>query len=142
VLLTDSEILAEPRKLDFHLDNSRISWGLDKNNLPVDEEIENYALDFFYDGRFGVFGPVKFMVWNEKKLYRTEKPIQVDYVISAGRRKADLSLLNDIVEFDYLIIDSSVPYWKLKQLSEQAEDLNIRYFDVKAQRAFIAEIRE
>ncbi len=142
VLLTDSELLAEPQKLDFHLDNSRISWGLDKNNLPVDEEIENYTLDLFYDGRFGVFGPVKFMVWNEKKLYRTDQPIQVDYVISAGRRKSDLSLLNDIVEFDYLIIDSSVPYWKLKQLSEQAEDLNIRYFDVKAQRAFIAEIQE
>ncbi len=140
VLLADSVQLSEPQKLDFHLENSRISWGLGKNNLSVSEVVENPSLDLFYDGRFGVFGPYKFMIWDGEKIYHTSRAIQLDYVIIAGKGKADLNLLQDMVEFDSLIIDSSVSWWKQKRLRKQAEELNLKYFNVSEQGAFLVEI--
>ncbi len=142
VLLADSMLWAKPKKLDFHLENSRINWGLAKNTLPVDKAIEDPVLNLYYDGTFGVFGEATFMVWSRKRLYSTSNPVHVDYVITAGKGRTDLDLLKDMVKFDRLIIDTSVPHKRQNKITEQAEELNISYFDVKKQGAFIVEMRE
>jgi hypothetical protein len=61
-------------------------------------------------------------------------------VIISGKKKIDLKKLVKVVRFNRLIIDSSVPWWKQKSLSEQAEELNLKYFNVSKQGALLLEI--
>jgi len=139
-LLVDSLFLKDDKKLNYHLDNSRISWGLDKNYSSIDINFESENLGLFYDGQFGGFGPHTFMRINDKIPFDAGNPIKFDFVIISGKKKIDLKQLIKLIRFDRLIIDSSVPWWKQKSLSEQAEELNLNYFNVSEQGAFLLEI--
>ncbi len=39
----------DDNKLNYHLDNSRISWGLDKNYSSIDINFESENLGLFYE---------------------------------------------------------------------------------------------
>ncbi len=139
-LLVDSLFLKDDNKLNYHLDNSRISWGLDKNYSSIDINFESENLGLFYDGQFGGFGPHTFMRIDDKIPFITADPIKLDFVIISGKKKIDLKQLVKVVRFNRLIIDASVPWWKQKSLKEQAEELNLKYYNVSKQGAFILEI--
>ena len=139
-LLVDSMFLKDDKKLNYHLDNSRISWGLDKNYSSIDISFESENLGLFYDGQFGGFGSHTFMRIDDKIPFDAGNPIKLDFVIISGKKKIDLKKLIKVIRFERLIIDSSVPWWKQKSLSEQAEELNLNYFNVSEQGAFLLEI--
>jgi competence protein ComEC len=140
VLLVDSVLLAEDHKLEYHLLNCRINWGLDKNNESIEGSYKNSDLNLFYDGQFGAFGGITFMRINDKIPYGSSQAVSVDFVIISGKRRVDIVALADAVVFEYLVIDSSVPYWKQKKLEEQAKELRLKHFNVNEQGAFIMEL--
>lgn len=136
VLLVDSVILTDNQKLDYHLSNCRIGWGLDKNYEPIEESDINNEINLFYDGQFGAFRDYTFMRIFDKIPYRS-KPISVDLLIVSGKTELDLEDLTRVIKFDYLIVDASVPFWKQKNIAEQAERLHLKYFNVSEQGAFV-----
>jgi competence protein ComEC len=140
ILLVDTVLMNDTKKADYHWQNSRIAWGLDEHKVSVDNIIENKLLRLFYDGYFGMFGPYRFLVLSDKRYYRSGPGIKVDFVIVSGKSKQDLSLVKEVIDFDSLIIDSSVPYSKQKKLKEQAEALKIRYYNVSERGAFLVEM--
>jgi len=140
VLLADSVLLAEDSKLEYHLANCRISWGLDKNNESIESGYMNNEMNIFYDGRFGAFGDRTFMRISDKIPYSSAQPLSVDFIIISGKKKVDIKALEGAVAFEYLVIDSSVPYWKQRKLEEQAKELGLKYFNVNKQGAFIIDL--
>lgn len=136
VLLVDSVILTDDQKLDYHLSNCRIGWGLDKIYKPIEERDINNEVNLFYDGQFGAFGAHTFMRIVDKIPYKS-MPISVDLLIVSGKTELDLEDLTRVIKFDYLIVDASVPFWKQKNIAEQAERLHLKYFNVSEQGAFV-----
>lgn len=144
VLLLDSSLLVENEKLEYHIGNSRISWGLSKKNSSVENEYFSRDLDVFYDGQFGAIGNKRFMRIDENIPLSKKhgEPLTLDFIIISGKEKLNIQDLQDVVKFNYLVIDSSVPFWKQQKLIEQAELYNIKYFSVSEEGAFIAELKE
>ncbi len=140
VLLVDSTLLSDDRKLEFHLSNCRISWGLDKNSESIEGSFLIADLNLFYDGQFGAFGDQTFIRIADKIPYGSTDPISVDFIIISGKQKVDIKAVSDAVSFEYIVMDSSVPYWKQKRVKEQATALRIKYFNVSEQGAFISDL--
>ncbi|MCB2206805.1 MAG: ComEC family competence protein [Bacteroidetes bacterium] len=139
VLLVDSALLEEDHKLEYHLSNCRINWGLAKNSESIEDRYEKTDLNLFYDGQFGAFGDLTFMRINDKIPYGNKQALAVDFVIISGKRRIDIEALAEAVTFEYLVIDSSVPYWKQKKVKEQAAEMRFKCFNVSEQGAFILE---
>jgi competence protein ComEC len=139
VLLADSVLLTENYKLEYHLKNCRISWGLDKNCASIENGYMNNEVNIFYDGQFGAFGEHTFMRISDKIPYESTQSLSVDFIIISGKRKLDIKALEGAVSFEYLVIDSSVPYWKQKKVKEQAVEMNYKCFNVSEEGAFVLE---
>jgi hypothetical protein len=139
VLLVDSTLLKEGQKLEYHLSNCRISWGLEKNNESIQSSLLNTEVNLFYDGQFGAFGDQTFMRVEDKIPYKSTYPLSVDLIIISGKRELDIEKLADAVRFDCLILDSSVPFWKQNKVKEQATEMQYKYFNVNERGAFIIE---
>jgi competence protein ComEC len=140
LLVVDSALAHDQGKMDYHFQNSRIAWGLAADKVSEDDVVENRMLQLYYNGSFGMFGPYRFFVPGGRRYYKSGSVIEVDFVIISGKKKQNLQELLDIIKFDSLIIDSSVPYWKQKRLEEQAAELKVRYYNVNRQGAFLVEM--
>jgi competence protein ComEC len=58
-------------------------------------------------------------------------------VVISGGYDLDISALKNAFNFDILIFDSSVPDYKLKKWEEECKRLNLTYYNVKEQGAYI-----
>ena len=140
LLVVDSALVHDQGKIDYHLQNSRIKWGLDNCKMQVGGLVEEQFLQLYYYGGFGMFGPYRFFVPGDKKYYKSGPTVKVDFVIISGKKKQNLQELLGIIKFDSLIIDSSVPYWKQKRLEEQAAELKIKCYNVNKLGAYLLEM--
>ena len=140
IIIGDSTLPDDVKKAEYHWQNSRIAWGLDEGNIRTCELVKDPDLQLYYDGSFGMFGVKRFFVLGKKRLYKVGAKIKVDFVIVTGREKQDLNRLEEMITFDSLIIDSSVPFWKQKKLEEQAQELKVNIYNVNKQGAYLLEL--
>ena len=63
--------------------------------------------------------------------------IPLDYMLVYGRKRQTMSYLLNVYDFDYLIIDGSVPYYLASQLIDEADDLGIKYHNIREDGAFL-----
>jgi competence protein ComEC len=140
VLLVDSTLLAEDHKLEYHLSNCRIEWGLEKNIESIEGSFLNTEVNLFYDGQFGAFGDHTFMRIDDKIPYRSKNPVSVNFIIISGKRMIDINALAELVNFEFFVIDSSVPHWKQKKLMKQAKEMQYKCFNVNEQGAFVLDL--
>jgi hypothetical protein len=68
-----------------------------------------------------------------------QKP-KLDAILITGSRKVDLENLSQCFNFDFLIIDASVPSWKRKQVISESERLGIQVYDTNSDGAFVIEL--
>ena len=54
-----------------------------------------------------------------------------------GRKRQSLSSLLNMYSFDNLIISSDVPYYLTMELIEEADDLGIKYYDIREKGAYL-----
>jgi len=139
ICLTDSVLSVDPEKADYQLENFRIASRLEKKYFPVNNPVTDTLTGLFYDGEFGQFNDFRFMVLDEKLKYHPfgSSGQKLDAVIVSGRTYLDLDALRKVFDFDLLIVDSSVPAWKRRQLAEKAESLGLQYYDVRRQGALV-----
>ncbi len=63
--------------------------------------------------------------------------LTLNYVVVSGGYDLDMNNLKNAFNFDTLIFDSSVPDYKLKKWEAQCKQLNLHFYSVKRQGAFI-----
>mgnify|MGYP003434314051 FL=1 len=54
-----------------------------------------------------------------------------------GKKRQSLSLLLNVYDFDYLIIDRTVPAYLSSGLIEESEKLGIKYHSIREKGAFV-----
>jgi competence protein ComEC len=137
VLLIDSSMLNKSEALEYQFANSRINWGLEENYHPVNDVYIDEDLGLYYDGQFGYFKDKTFMRVAEQVPVPSEDTVEFDFMIISGRTSIQIEKLLKSIKFNFLIIDSSVPFYKQKQIEEQANELKIKYYNVNERGAFI-----
>ena len=63
--------------------------------------------------------------------------IPLDFMLVYGKMRQSLSLLLNMYNFDYLIIDGSVPSYLASKLIEESEKLGIKYHSIREKGAFL-----
>jgi competence protein ComEC len=71
---------------------------------------------------------------------RVDKPICVDYLIYTGDAFLPPEKLNSLFEYELVILDASLPFYRREQLIEELENGNISYYDVSEQGAFLHKV--
>lgn len=141
VLITDSSLTNETGKQDYHLKNSRTLWGIDKGShlLLKNDTIFN---DILYTmGNFLLFNDLRIYINNgSEQYYPTKSKLPIDLVIIAGRESTDIKKLLLVFDFSNVIIDSSVPYWDQKKITEISKKQGISCYNVKEDGAFVIEL--
>jgi competence protein ComEC len=66
--------------------------------------------------------------------------INLHCVVVSGSYDLDMLSLKNAFNFDTLIFDSSVPEYKLKEWEAECQQLNLHYYNVKAQGAYIEKV--
>lgn len=144
VCLVDSLLDEDPQKAEYQLENNRIALGLAKNYMSVNEALPTAEAGLFFDGEFGDFNSYRFMVIDGKFTYQPLKKFnrKLDAIIVRGNDYLDLNAVMQVLDFDLLIVDSSVPAWKRKKLGKMADALGLRYYDVRKDGALIIDLRK
>ena len=138
VLITDSILTSDQQKIDYHLKNSRIKWGIDDNsyNIPNIDTTINDVL--FTDCNFLHFSEIRIFISDgSKRFFPMKSKLPLDIVIISGRKRTDINQLLSVFDFKRIIIDSSVPWWNQKNIIEASEKQGIRCYNVNKDGALV-----
>ena len=69
---------------------------------------------------------------NDSLSYR----IPLDFMLVYGKKRQSLSSLLNVYDFDYLIIDGTVPSYLSSEIIEESENLGIKYHSIREKGAF------
>lgn len=137
LMLMDSSLIADRSKLDYHLKNYKIEMGLDRS-ISWSVSLLNERLDLFHDGEFFSFNGFDFIVMNgNKKYFPSKTKINVDAILIQGKKSFKLADIRQCVNFELLVVDGSVPYWKKRKIIKDSGAHGIQVYDVSESGAFI-----
>ena len=138
VLITDSILNVENSKIDYHLKNSHTQWGIDNTThvLPENDTTINnliYVID-----NFMFFSNVRIYIDDGlKHFYPSKSKLNLDAIIISGKKSTDITQLLTVFDFNRIIIDSSVPCWKQKKISETCVELGVSCYNVNKKGALV-----
>ncbi len=128
-LLTDSVLMNDDNKLNYHVVNNRIKSGIGSYENIVNLENDFFDQSLYKKGNFIQFYDKKFVIINnEFKLYPTDTKMNVDYILITNNSRINISDLENIFEFEELIIDNSNSFWQVNKWVEECEKAGIKYY--------------
>lgn len=141
ICLVDSVLFTDDRKADFQMANSEINWGVGRRTVRIDSVCENTDPGFVFDKEFGFFGNFSFVIITDQRYFPINKTSQiaVDMVIVCGKKYLNLAQLKKSIDFDFMVMDGSVPYYKQKKLKQAADTLRISFYNTSKSGAYIKE---
>lgn len=141
LILSDSIFINDKSAFSYNIENFLVKKGLyhgGKMKLLHEDFDENFVKKrknvVTFDKKFiGLSDGSVFS--REELLYK----IPLDYMLVYGRKRQTLSYLLNVYDFDYLIIDGSVPYYLASDLIKEADDLDIKCHSIRDDGAFFIE---
>ncbi len=139
LILSDSVFINDKSVFSYNIENFLIKKGLyhgGKSKLLYEDFDEN----FVKKRKNVVTFDEKLIGLSDGSVFSREElsyKIPLDYMLVYGRKRQTLSYLLNVYDFDYLIIDGSVPYYLASQLIDEADDLGIKYHNIREDGAFL-----
>lgn len=139
LILSDSIFINDKSVFPYNIENFLIKKGLyhgGKSKLLYEDFDEN----FVKKRKNVVTFDEKLIGLSDGSVFSREElsyKIPLDYMLVYGRKRQTLSYLLNVYDFDYLIIDGSVPYYLASQLIGEADDLGIKYHNIREDGAFL-----
>jgi hypothetical protein len=129
VLVLDSALCTDNKKMDFHLDGHLSKLSV-KNLTPINlnDEFENSFLwkDKFH---FQFLNRRGLIVNNEYEIRKSDSLISIDYCLIT--KNIDLTKLTRSYEISLLILDGSLPWYVSKKLEKKCRELELNYHNLK-----------
>lgn len=140
LLIADSALLHNKSRMLFHVKHNWWDNGIKNERLAERDTIQNLCENcFFYKA-----GMIKFydrqLVVISKKLFPSSKKISADYIILSSDVFVKIKQIKDRYNFKQIIFDSSNSKWRVNKWKEECKSLNINYYSVLDNGAFILEI--
>jgi len=141
VCLADTFLMSNEFAVDYQLLNSEISWRTERNTVCFDSLVERPELNFYYDNSLGQFNGFRFAILDGKPIYQSTGTdrIKLDGVIARGNKYLDLVQLQKTLDFELLVLDGSVPYYKQRSLKQAADTLGIECYITSESGAYVKE---
>ncbi|PWK29058.1 competence protein ComEC [Arcicella aurantiaca] len=137
IILANKGFLDSRKEIGFRVNNYWSSLGV-RDTLKLDL-LENYHSKNnvvnirSQDSTAVISWNNKTFLWIGKNLKHKDfeaKNVSVDYLILANKSVKDLSQIIGKVQFEKLIIDASYTRWYADKLSNQAEEMGLKYVDL------------
>jgi competence protein ComEC len=137
LLVADSALLANERKLEYHTGNYLWSCGIrNLEKIDVDNGFNSSKLlkkgNFlqFYDRRI-------FIIDENTELFDSVNNISVDYLIVSHNADITIEDVIKCVDLKKVIFDSSNSPWRVKKWKEECEEAGIDFYCVGEDGAFM-----
>ncbi len=138
-LLSDSTFFNDKSSFSYNIENFLVKKGVFFNGKTI-RFCDNFD-DNFVKKRKSV------VIFGEKVLGMSDGSdficdtlsykIPLDFMFVYGKKRQSLSSLLNIYDFDYLIIDTTVPPYLSSGLIEESEKLGIKYHSIREKGAFV-----
>ncbi|MCB2220419.1 MAG: ComEC family competence protein [Bacteroidetes bacterium] len=139
LLLADSSLLADDRKVNFHIQSQWIEAGISNPGFHDLHEDCVRVPWIIKKGDFMQFKNLKILLFDsETIIYPVRDKIQTDVVILSENPDIYMDDLTELIQFKTLIIDSSNAPWNVKRWTEACLKLGIKYHDVSTMGAWMA----
>lgn len=128
----DSALQQNTSGIDYNIRNNWIKNGTNSNNdiHLLTESIEMGNL-YKRDNYIKFFDKTMVVVNRELKLIKTDRKMKVDFLIVSQNPYIKLRELKNCFDFEKIILDSSVPFRRIKYWVEECEKENIDCYSVK-----------
>ena len=139
VLVADSISFNDKSAFSYNIENFLISKGV-FNDGKTELLSDNFDCNFVKKRKSVViFGKKRIGMSDGSDFFKESLSykIPVDYMLVYGRKRQSLSSLLNMYSFDNLIISSDVPYYLTMELIEEADDLGIKYYDIREKGAYL-----
>ena len=137
--MSDSAFFNDKSSFSYYIDNFLVKKGVFFNGKTI-QFCDNFD-DNFVKKRKSV------VIFGEKALGMSDGSdficdtlsykIPLDFMFVYGKKRQSLSLLLNVYDFDYLIIDRTVPPYLSSGLIEESEKLGIKYHSIREKGAFV-----
>jgi competence protein ComEC len=125
----DSALLADDFAQNFHLKPSRVL-----NRLAPGPGIINFARE----GQYASYKDRKILLADTAISFATpERKYDIDLLIISKNPKLFIASLANAFNIRQVVLDSSVPFWKLSYWKKNCDSLHIPYYDVNEKGAFV-----
>ena len=116
-------------------------WKLgvkDNRSIPADTDAVLLSGKLLVQKQFVQFNNCRIaFIKNDRDMPSFSDKLNLNCVIVSGSYKLDMLSLKNAFNFDTLVFDSSVPDYKLKKWEAECKQLNLHYYNVKTQGAYI-----
>jgi len=146
VILADSTFLSSSKLSLFNIQQNHNQIGIEHTEqIPLDDfvngEYINKNIDttqLMLSNAFLQFDDKRMMLPNDYKIqYYQNTEIAVDYLLLTQNININLHKLAECVHFDYVIADASNSRWRNRKWAEQCTELEVAYYNVHTQGAFV-----
>jgi len=142
VLLCDSTLLKDAKRLKYSTDNYRIKLGLDNNTKPINKSWVNKTEGIWSDGDFIVFNGISIVRVSDTNFYSLSKPLPVGWVLVSGNQKSDIDKLQQTFLFKKVILEPSVYKRNVKEIAGTFAKRGVPVYSVGQYGAFVYNIHE
>ncbi|NCP46283.1 MAG: hypothetical protein GW818_07685, partial [Flavobacteriales bacterium] len=151
ILISDLQLLETKEKLLFHVQNNWIQKGVETEKIvTLNELIQQHQISTqltinndklfnkrnyfqFYDKRIA-------LITKDFKLFETENPLKVDYLIVSQNTTHKLQEVLKIIQPLEIIIDASNSHYVAEKLRKQALELELTCWSIPHDGAFVKDL--
>ncbi|MBI3503066.1 MAG: ComEC/Rec2 family competence protein [Bacteroidetes bacterium] len=140
VFISNSKFMYNQSAVKFHVKHNWDDMGMENMKFIETNEKANYNTEkFFMNNNFMQFDSKKIVVIDSLPYFKNElkQKLQVDYLILSKNAKVRIKDLQKQFTFKKIIVDSSNSEWKNKKWKKECEELNIDFYSVIDNGAYI-----
>jgi competence protein ComEC len=138
VFLCDSSLLGDKKKQEYFSSGYRYANGIRKTSEYAINQAEIENNFFCKKDHFLTFANKKMVILNENSYYYDySEPIAVDCIFLSGKMKENWSRLSDNYKFQLLILDNTVPFYRLEEWKRLCEENKIYCYSLSEQKAMV-----
>jgi competence protein ComEC len=140
-LYSDTSIYSNPKAINYltanimadkfisRIDNIKLESSIDKKNIQPEKDILKY---------FIIIDSIKFVyLMDDFSRYSSRNKLKVNYIILSKNASMDIESIQNLFDFDMLIVDASVPKWKQEVIKKDCQQMTIPFYNVSEGGAFI-----